>query len=101
MQSRWFALAITVFAGCDDDSGLVRIPDPPVQVDELKQKPAAVVDILWVVDNSESMVQEQASLAANFDRFISGLTTCQGTGVANDILFRRRRSLARTSSHSA
>ncbi len=86
MRSRWFASTILLFAGaCNDDTGLVHVPDPPVQVDELQQKPAALVDILWVVDNSESMVQEQASLAQNFDRFITGLTTCQGTGVANDV----------------
>jgi hypothetical protein len=87
MRSRWLALAclLSASAGCDDDDGLVRVPDPPVQVDELKQKVAAVVDILWVVDNSESMVQEQVSLATNFDRFITGLTTCQGTNTANDV----------------
>lgn len=71
--------------GCEDEPQLIRIPDPPVQVDELKQKPAALVDILWVVDNSESMVDEQASLAQNFDNFITGLTICQGTGVENDV----------------
>jgi hypothetical protein len=86
MRSRWFAspLAIFFLAGCEDDI-IRRIPDPPVQVDELKQKPAALVDILWIVDNSESMVQEQATIAQNFDRFITGLTTCQGTGAANDV----------------
>jgi hypothetical protein len=79
------ALPLLVSTACDDDSGLIRIPDPPVQIDELKQKPAALVDILWVVDNSGSMVEEQTSLAQNFDKFITGLTTCQGTGVANDV----------------
>ena len=81
------SLAVGSFAlvGCQDDPIFNRLPEPAVQVDELKQKPAALVDILWVVDNSESMVQEQQALAANFDRFISGLTVCQGTGVADDV----------------
>jgi hypothetical protein len=78
------ALGALTAAGCQEDPIFSRLPEPEVQVDELKQKPAALVDILWVVDNSESMVQEQQALAANFDRFISGLTVCQGTGVADD-----------------
>lgn len=72
-------------AGCQDDTTFTVLPPPEVQVDELSQKAAALVDILWVVDNSESMVQEQQALAANFQRFITGLTTCQGTGVENDV----------------
>lgn len=82
------ALTLLVAAplvGCEDDPGLVRLPEPEIQIDELKQKPAAQVDILWVVDNSESMREEQQALATNFTRFISGLTLCQGTGVADDI----------------
>jgi hypothetical protein len=84
MRSRWFVSAIIFFAGCEETT-IRRIPDPPVQVDELKQKPAALVDILWVVDNSDTMVQEQQALADNFNRFITGLTICQGTGVADDV----------------
>lgn len=75
---------LALFTSCDDTQ-ILTIPPPAVQVDELKQAPAALVDILWVVDNSESMIEEQASLADNFDRFISGLTLCQGTGVDNDV----------------
>ena len=77
-----FTMSISV--GCDD-TAVGRLVDPEVQVDELSQREAALVDILWVVDNSQSMVQEQAALAANFERFIGGLTLCQGTGVDNDI----------------
>ena len=40
------------------------------QVDTFQQRLAAKVDILWVVDNSPTMEQEQDLLAANFDRFI-------------------------------
>lgn len=64
--------------GCDDNPVLQKLPEPEVQIDELKQKPAALVDILWVVDNSGSMVEEQAALAANFKSFITGLTVCRG-----------------------
>src|SRR5262245_33939438 len=89
MYMRRIAISGLVAALCAlnlacEDTPLIRIPDPEVQIDELKQKPAALVDILWVVDNSASMVEEQAALAANFNRFISGLTICQGTNVAND-----------------
>jgi hypothetical protein len=40
------------------------------QVDAFQQKAAAEVDILWVVDNSASMVEEQNNLANNFQSFI-------------------------------
>jgi len=79
-----FPLVIGVAAvSCDDDI-ITSLPPPEIQVVELKQRPAASVDILWVVDNSQSMVQEQQLLAQNFNRFITSLTTCQGTGVDGD-----------------
>ncbi len=45
------------------------------QVDAFSQKASAEVDILWVVDNSESMEEEQSNLAGNFDSFISFIDT--------------------------
>ena len=78
------AAMATIPAGCDDTS-VSLVVDPEIQVDELGQRQAALVDILWVIDNSPSMIQEQQALAANFERFIAGLTLCQGTGVANDL----------------
>lgn len=36
------------------------------------------IDILWVIDNSSSMEQEQASLRANFPEFIRVLETIEG-----------------------
>jgi hypothetical protein len=36
------------------------------------------VDILFVIDNSDSMREEQASLTTNFGKFINRLTTVQG-----------------------
>ncbi len=41
------------------------------QVDSYTQKASAEVDILWVVDNSASMQEEQVNLGNNFDSFIS------------------------------
>ena len=83
-KAQIFPITAAVIAfGCDDDI-ISSLPPPEIQVVELKQRPAASVDILWVVDNSQSMVQEQQLLAANFNRFITSLTTCQGTGVEGD-----------------
>lgn len=45
----------------------------PVQVDVFFQKTVRKVDILWIVDNSGSMQEEQASLASNFGAFIEDL----------------------------
>ncbi len=41
------------------------------QVDTFTQKAAGEVDILWVVDNSSSMGEEQANLANNFTSFMT------------------------------
>ena len=50
---------------------------PPVQDKvEVKAIPVEVnrnIDILWVIDNSNSMAGEQASLIANFPAFIDVL----------------------------
>ncbi len=47
----------------------------PLQVDVFFQKTVRKVDILWVVDNSGSMQDEQTSLAANFGAFITDLAS--------------------------
>jgi hypothetical protein len=41
------------------------------QIDSFEQKASAEVDILWVVDNSASMGEEQTNLANNFGSFIA------------------------------
>ncbi|HJL39673.1 MAG TPA: hypothetical protein RMG48_00060 [Myxococcales bacterium LLY-WYZ-16_1] len=74
--------ALGLAVACEDDPGLVVRQD--IQVDELQQAAAARVDILWVVDNSQTMLDEQTLLAENFDRFISNLIFCQGTGFEED-----------------
>ena len=57
-------------------TGRVTLVDPPrvdsIQVDLLKQSDG-VVDILWVVDDSGSMVNERKKLVSNFSRFLQEL----------------------------
>jgi hypothetical protein len=43
----------------------------PTQTDVTKQTKIPEVDILWVVDNSGSMAEEQDDLSTNFDAFIN------------------------------
>lgn len=47
------------------------------QVDTFKQKAAGQVDILWVVDNSWSMGEEQTNLANNFTSFMTYIDQSQ------------------------
>jgi hypothetical protein len=44
----------------------------PTQTDHFVQQGQAKVDVLFVIDNSGSMMEEQASLAQNFAAFLSG-----------------------------
>ncbi len=59
-------LGLTLAAGCDVESSFSRRQ----YTDLFHQEPKDEVDILWVVDNSESMEAEQARLARRFDDFI-------------------------------
>lgn len=74
-------LALVAF-GCANSAGGIRAipdevlvphtlePENPVRVERLVQAPVPVADTLFVVDNSCSMEEEQAGLAANFDAFL-------------------------------
>ncbi len=53
---------------CDDTRFRVRTP-PGQQVDVFRQASVPKVDVLWVVDNSASMEEEQLALAENFGYF--------------------------------
>ena len=57
-------------------TGRVKIVDPPrvdsIQVDLLKQSDG-VVDIIWIIDDSGSMVNERKKLVSNFGRFLQEL----------------------------
>jgi hypothetical protein len=68
------AAALCTLPACNDH------PLDPVEYESLSQIEAPVdlvanrnVDVLFVIDNSGSMGEEQATLAANFERFISVL----------------------------
>jgi hypothetical protein len=79
MRSVIAVAAAVVLAGCPDrevsevEPDQVRIEDKtfPIEINN-------DVDILFVVDDSGSMVQEQASLQANFPRFIDVLDNLEG-----------------------
>ena len=58
------------FYGCSEDVSLIRIP---LQIDTFKQRPRPVVDILWVIDNSGSMIEERLQLGQKFDKFMNRL----------------------------
>ncbi|HVK89394.1 MAG TPA: vWA domain-containing protein [Kofleriaceae bacterium] len=73
------AIGASLLTGCPDreiskvnpEQGRVEFKDIPVTVNRN-------VDILFVIDNSGSMADKQANLAANFPNFINVLNTIQG-----------------------
>ncbi len=67
------ALLAVPLAGCPDDQLRPTLP-PDVFVDSWAQQSASKVDVLWVVDNSGSMLEEQENLARNFQSFIELFT---------------------------
>lgn len=58
------------YAGTSDAPAL----DAEVVQDVLVQRIPDALDVLWVVDNSQSMLAEQAKLANNFPRFVDFFT---------------------------
>lgn len=62
--------------GCQPQNEIIR----RTQTDTFYQEPSAFVDILWVIDNSISMVQEQAEIAEQFSKFIENMDLA-GTGI--------------------
>jgi hypothetical protein len=76
-------LLLLASVGCDDPSdegGFTDIsaredlPDAPIQAevvtDQHRQVGVPAVDVLWVIDNSRSMFEEQQSLTNNFTSFM-------------------------------
>ena len=59
------------------DEPIFQIPAPDDQIDIFNQKGAAQVDILWVIDNSESMLAEQEKVSSRFADFFTQLLTSQ------------------------
>ncbi len=77
-------LAVTLLAGCTDynlngpavHEGKYNPPDltTPTQTDEITQVTIPAVDVLWVIDNSGSMSEEQRALRENFTSFMQYFT---------------------------
>jgi hypothetical protein len=72
-------LTLLSLTGCERCQTEVLNQEPPQleQTDTFEQKQAAQVDILWVIDNSESMLAEQAKVAERFNQFFNQLITSQ------------------------
>ncbi|MCE9577336.1 MAG: hypothetical protein K8W52_29575 [Deltaproteobacteria bacterium] len=76
VSSALITAVLATLTGCPDRE-LAKL-DPSADKAETKEIPVTLndnVDILFVVDNSGSMKEEQTSLAANFPRFIQKLAT--------------------------
>ncbi len=76
------ALAALAVAGCEQDfsfadkDAAVGVPNPPdletpSRTDRIVQVTTPEVDILWVIDDSCSMSEEQAKLTQNFPNFVN------------------------------
>lgn len=76
---RFLPPALLLLAGCPDRTVSSVYPESGnVEVKDLPAVPNKNVDILFLVDNSGSMAEEQASLRANFSRFMGVLETIEG-----------------------
>src|SRR5262245_59012180 len=76
MKRALIALALAaISSGCDrcQTEVINGIPDAVDQVDIFDQKQAARVDILWMVDNSGSVIAEQKKIAERFNDFFNQL----------------------------
>jgi len=65
-------IAATLGSGCEDTRFRVRTP-PGTTVEVFLQSSVPILDVLWVVDNSKSMAEEQEALADNFNAFFEYL----------------------------
>ena len=74
--------ALLALLGCevgyniDPDNIIEGAPNPPdlstpVNIDRVVQTTVPAVDVLWVIDNSCSMSEEQAALTTNFPKFMN------------------------------
>ncbi len=81
-QIQTLLLGATLLGGCKIETGITNFEQPPVvpnapmvldpvQTDRILQVNRPAVDILFVIDNSCSMEQEQSNLATNFPQFMS------------------------------
>lgn len=78
---RWMIVAALALVACQDynftpENQIFGEPNPPdlstpVKVDRIVQVTVPAVDVLWVIDNSGSMMDEQTELRTRFDSFIN------------------------------
>src|SRR3954467_1350958 len=79
MRTQHALLWVTLLAGCPDRTiSAVPVEQGTVDVKDIPAVPRRDVDILFLIDDSLSMVEEQASLKANFGRFIGVLESLDG-----------------------
>ncbi len=72
-------IAITTLTACPGREVAKALPNPsPIPDKRIRVNSNRKVDILFVIDNSNSMAQEQASLATNFPKFIDVLSKIEG-----------------------
>jgi hypothetical protein len=72
-------MSISLLAGCPDRTvAEVPIEETAAETKELPAHPQRDIDILFLIDDSPSMKEEQDSLKANFGRFISVLESIDG-----------------------
>lgn len=79
MRTAWILLPTGVFA-CSEYQINQPVPpfgdanpaelDNPVKIDRIVQVTTPAVDIMWIIDNSGSMLEEQTQLAQNFPAFM-------------------------------
>lgn len=62
---------VQIYGDYDDFAGSGDAPDlrTPRKTDTIEQRLQPKVDVLWVIDNSGSMTEEQEKVAANFEAF--------------------------------
>ena len=74
-----FTLGTSLLAGCPDRTVSSVYPEQgKVENIDLPANPTSDVDILFLIDNSGSMSEEQSSLRANFGKFMNVLSTLEG-----------------------
>jgi hypothetical protein len=79
MRTRDVLFAIVLAGGCmDRPVAAVHPVQTKVETKDLPSNPDRDVDILFMIDSSGSMLAEQASLQANFPKFMDVLETIEG-----------------------
>jgi len=72
-------LLLSLLAGCPDRTISTLVPSQSkTETKDLPAVPNRDVDILFLIDNSGSMAEEQTSLRANFGKFMDVLATIEG-----------------------